>query len=43
MGGQSGSIGCTEVIEQERIDELTSVRAIQSVADGRVRHNTYMT
>ena len=32
-----------EVIEQERIDELASVRAIQSVADVRVRHITYMT
>ena len=43
MRGQSGSVRRVEVIEQERIDELASVRAIQSVADVRVRHITYMT
>ena len=43
MRGEMGSVRRVEVIEQERIDELASVRAIQCVADVRVRHITYMT
>ena len=43
LRGEMGGVRRAEVIEQERIDELASVRAIQSVADVRVRHNTYMT
>ena len=43
MRGEIGSIGCTEVIEQERVDELASVRAIQRAAYVVVRHIIYMT
>ena len=43
MRGESGGVSCAEVIEQEGINELASVRAIQGVADVRVRHIIYMT
>ena len=43
MGGEIGGVSCAEVIEQEGIDELASVRAIQGVADVWVRHIIYMT
>ena len=40
VGSQAGSVGREQVIEQEGIDELSGVRAIEDV---RVRHITYMT
>jgi len=43
VGGQARRIGRDQVIEQEQIDELTGVRAVQGGADVRVRHITYMT
>jgi len=43
VGRETRGIGSEEVIEQERIDEFAGVRAVQGVADVRVRHITYMT
>ena len=43
VGRETRGIGRQEVIEQEQIDEIAGVRAVQGVADVRVRHITYMT
>lgn len=43
VGGQARRIGRDQVIEQEQVDELAGVRAVQGGADVRVRHITYMT
>lgn len=43
MGRQARRIGRDEVIEEEQVDELAGVRAVQGGADVRVRHITYMT
>ena len=43
VGGEPGSVGRLELIEQERVDERTGAFAVQGVAEGRVRHISYMT
>lgn len=40
MRGQAGRVGREQVIEQEGVNELSGVRAIEDVRD---RHITYMT
>ena len=43
VGGQPCGVGRVKLVEQERVDQVVSARAIQRVATVRVRHNTYMT
>lgn len=43
MGGEARGIGRQEVIEEEQVDELASVRAVQGATVVRGRHTTYMT
>ncbi len=43
VGGQPGCVARMELIEQERIDQRSGARAIQGVANMRLRHISYMT
>jgi hypothetical protein len=43
MGGQACGIGGHEVVEEEEIDELARLCAVQRATVVRVRHITYMT
>jgi hypothetical protein len=43
VGRKTRGIGSKEVIEKEQVNEIAGARAIQVVADWRVRHIAYMT
>jgi hypothetical protein len=43
VGGQACRVRRFQLVEQERVDQVTGARAIQGVANLRVRHNPYMT
>ena len=43
VGGEACRVARFELIEQERVDQGPGARAIQGIANVRVRHTTYMT
>ena len=43
VGGQARGVGRFELVEQERVDQVASARAVQGMAAVRVRHIPYMT
>ena len=43
VGGQPGGVSWFELVEQERVDQVAGMRAVQGMVAARVRHIPYMT